>query len=192
MQSLHLHPCDTCSQAVNLAQKGLLPTPTREVGCENNQKPDSFRGVLFLVIRFAFFFFLNGKRDLDRWNQKELLQTPKNREAHNILNICHATHASRVNSYACKHERVGPQPFAATPPQHLAAMAVPCWLLLLPRKASSSGEHRGLTTVLHSQHQATGEKPPNHSIWKLNAVEERQYICYFLFSSVSVLQGHIL
>lgn len=73
---------------------------------------------------------------------------------------------------------MGPQPFAATPPQHLAAMAVPCWLLLLPRKASSSGEHRGLTTLLHPQHQATEEKPPNHSIWKLNAVEERQYICH--------------
>lgn len=57
MQSLHLHPCDTFGRVVNLAQKVLLPTPTREVGCENNQKPDSLRGVLFLVIRFAFFFF---------------------------------------------------------------------------------------------------------------------------------------
>lgn len=86
----------------------------------------------------------------DGRNQKELLQTPKNREAHNILNICNATHASRVNSYGGKHEHVGPQPFAATPPQNLAAMAVPCWLLLLPRKAPSSGEHRSLTTMLHS------------------------------------------
>lgn len=57
----------------------------------------------------------------DGRNQKELLQTPKNREAHNILNICHAKHASWANSHACKHEHVGPQPFAATPPQHLAA-----------------------------------------------------------------------
>lgn len=74
----------------------------------------------------------------DGRNQKELLQTPKNREAHNIPNICHAMHASLANSYACERE-----PFAATPPQHLAAMAVPCWLLLLPRKAPSSGEHGG-------------------------------------------------
>lgn len=101
-------------------------------------------------ICFFFFFLMANVILTDGRNQKELLQTPKNREAHNILNICHATHASRVNSYARKHEHVGPQPFAATPPQHLAAMAVPCWLLLLPRKAPSSGEHRGLITVLHS------------------------------------------
>jgi len=66
------------------------------------------------MIRFGS---LNDKRSLDRWNQKELLQTTKNREAHNMLNICHATHASRVNSYVHKHERAGPQPFAASPPR---------------------------------------------------------------------------
>lgn len=97
------------------------------------------------MIRFVF---LNGKRALDRWNQKELLQTPKNREARNILNICHATHASRVNFCARKRERAGPQPFAATPPQHPAAAAVPCRLLPLPRQASSRGEYVSLTTAL--------------------------------------------
>lgn len=66
------------------------------------------------MIRFVL---LNGKRALDRWNQKELLQTPKNREAHNILNICHTRRASRVNSCAHKHQRAGPEPLAATPAQ---------------------------------------------------------------------------
>lgn len=146
MQSLHSHPCDTFSQVGNPTQKVLLPTSKGEVGCGNNLKIDSFRGLYFW--RLDLGFFLNGKCALDRWNQKELLQTPKNREAHNILNICHAMHASRVNSCAHKYECVGPQPFAATPLRHPAAAAVPCWLLLLPRKASSRGEHRSLTTVL--------------------------------------------
>lgn len=93
------------------------------------------------------FVFLNGKRTLDRWNQEELLQTPKNREAHNIPNICHATYASRVNACACRHEHAGPEPFAATLPWHPAAEAVPRRPLLLPRKASSRGEYVSLTSV---------------------------------------------
>lgn len=42
VQSSHSHPPDTFSQVGNVAQAALLPPPTREAGCGNNLKIDSF------------------------------------------------------------------------------------------------------------------------------------------------------
>lgn len=126
------------------------------------------------------FVFLNGKRTLDRWNQEELLQTPKNREAHNIPNICHTTYASRVNACACRHEHGGPEPFAATLPWNLAAEAVPRWPLLLPSKASSRGEYVSLPIVLPLLISGHRRKASKSRIVNLNVIRERQDICYLL------------
>lgn len=137
--------------------------PTRGSRLWEPPKNRSFQRVIFLVIRFGGCgFFLNGKCALDRWNQKELLQTPKNREAHNILNICHATHASQVNFCARRQEREGLQPFAATPLWHPPPVAMPRRLLLLPRKASSKREYMRLTTLLPlytPSHRRKASKP---------------------------------
>lgn len=116
--------------------------------------------------------------------KKELLQTPKNREARNILNICHATQASPVNFCAGKRERAGPQPFAATPPRHPAAAAVPRRLRLLPRQASSTAEYVSLTAASgHSRKTSKSRHFELKCCWG-----EAGLFAIFFFSCLLVIQ----
>lgn len=155
--------------------EGALTYPNSRSWLWEHPKNRQFQRVIFLVIRFVL---LNGKRALDRWNQEELLQTPKNREAHNILNICHTRRASRVNSCAHKHERAGPEPLAATPAQQHGHTSHFCCQENHPAQVNTWVWpwccHRSLTTSGYRT------KTPNHGTLNLNVVgEEDGYLLSF-------------
>lgn len=63
-------------------------------------------------------------------------------------------------------------------PPFLAAEAVPCWPLLPPRKASSTGEYVSLPTVLPLLTPGHRRKASKSHIVNLNVIRERQDICY--------------